>query len=164
MAYLSNQQIERIVRHYGADILAHENMEISKAAMQHGLVSTYEHSFKVACLAVKMADRLHLWYRVDLSSLVRAALLHDYFLYDWHHHDDGSHRWHGFRHGRTAMLNGHRDFNLNVVERNSIHRHMFPLTPIPPKHWEGWLVTLADKISATVETVCYRTSRPVKRV
>ncbi|RSX56133.1 phosphohydrolase [Bifidobacterium dolichotidis] len=156
MTYLSDERIEQIVQHYGAEILDHDNMQVMQDAFQHGRISTYDHSVRVACLAVKLADRLHLWRRVDLKSLVRAALLHDYFLYDWHHHDGGTHRWHGFRHGRTAATNAHRDFNLNHVEHNSIHRHMFPLTPIPPKHIEGWLVTFADKISATVETLFHR--------
>lgn len=38
------------------------------------------------------------------------------------------------------------------VVANSIRTHMFPLTPVPPRHVEGWLVTAADKISATTET------------
>lgn len=97
--------------------------------------------------------RLHLWHRVDLHSLIRAALLHDYFLYDWHAHDGGRHRMHGFTHGGTAMRNAVRDFHLNRVERDSIENHMFPLTPIPPRYLEGYLVTVADKISATRETV-----------
>ena len=92
-------------------------------------------------------------YRVDLHSLIRAALLHDYFLYDWHAHDGGRHRMHGFTHGGTAMRNAVRDFHLNRVERDSIENHMFPLTPIPPRYLEGYLVTVADKISATRETV-----------
>lgn len=90
---------------------------------------------------------------LDLHSLIRAALLHDYFLYDWHAHDGGRHRMHGFTHGGTAMRNAVRDFHLNRVERDSIENHMFPLTPIPPRYLEGYLVTVADKISATRETV-----------
>lgn len=49
--------------------------------------------------------------------------------------------------------NAVRDFHLNRVERDSIENHMFPLTPIPPRYLEGYLVTVADKISATRETV-----------
>ncbi len=149
---ISRTAIDRIVQYYGRDILEHENMEITKSAMQHGTVSTYEHSLKVARLAVHLADKLRLWNHVDLRSLVRIALLHDYFLYDWHHVGDRSHRFHGFRHGFRAARNAHRDFSLNKVERNGIRHHMFPLTPIPPRFLEGILVSLADKISATYET------------
>lgn len=152
MPYLTRAQIDSIVSRYGADILAHEHMEIERRAFQHGIVSTYEHSVDVARCAVFLGDRLHLWRRVDLRSLVRAALLHDYFLYDWHDKDDGEHRLHGFRHPYTAARNAEEDFGLNEVERDSIRRHMFPLTPIPPKYVEGYLVTLADKICAFRET------------
>ncbi|KFI60970.1 HD domain-containing protein [Bifidobacterium cuniculi] len=150
---LDRQAISRIVRHVGADILAHGHMQLEREAYQHGAVTTYEHSVRVAELAVWLADRLHLWHRVDLRSLVRAALLHDYFLYDWHERGDGSHRLHGFRHPARAERNARADFDLNDVEADSIRRHMFPLTPIPPRYLEGVLVNVADKISATAETL-----------
>ena len=114
-------------------------MAIERVCYQHGVVTTFAHSIRVACLSVWLADRLHLWNRVDLRSLIRAALLHDYFLYDWHDWDNGTHRLHGFTHG----------------ERDSIEHHMFPLTPYPPKYIEGYLVTAADKISATKETLSF---------
>lgn len=82
----------------------------------------------------------------------RAALLHDYFLYDWHDWDDGAHRLHGFTHGQAALRNAVRDFRLNAIERDSIACHMFPMTLKPPSYIEGYLVTMADKISATRET------------
>ena len=150
---LTRTQIQQLVRLHGQEILCHEHMQIERVCYQHGVVTTFAHSIRVACLAVWIADRLRLWHRVDLHSLIRAALLHDYFLYDWHAHDGGRHRMHGFTHGGTAMRNAVRDFHLNRVERDSIENHMFPLTPIPPRYLEGYLVTVADKISATRETV-----------
>lgn len=149
---ISEQAINRIVQYYGREILDHDNMEISRASMQHGAVSTYEHSLLTARLAVRIADRLHLWHHVNLRALVRIALLHDYFLYDWHERGDGSHRLHGFRHGFRAARNAERDFGLTHIERNGIRHHMFPLTPLPPRYLEGIIVSLADKISATRET------------
>ena len=94
----------------GVRIIAHENMMIERRCYQHGAVTTFAHSIRVACLAVWMADRLRLWRRVDLRSLIRAALLHDYFLYDWHDWDNGEHRLHGFTHG--ARRPGERDARL----------------------------------------------------
>lgn len=96
-----------------------------------------------------------MWYRVDLKSLIRAALLHDYFLYDWHDWDNGEHQWHGFTHGHAALVNALKDFKLNDIERNSIENHMFPMTPVPPRYIEGYLVTLADKCSAAAETFSF---------
>ena len=43
-------------------------------------------------------------------------------------------------------------------EENIIHRHMFPLTPMPPTTREAWIVCLADKYCAAAETV-----EPVKK-
>ena len=150
---LTRNEIRRLVQRHGADIIAHDHMAIERRSYQHGAVTTFAHSIRLACLAVWLADRLHLWHRVDLPSLVRTALLHDYFLYDWHDDDNGTHRLHGFTHGHTALVNALKDFRLNEIERDGIECHMFPLTPLPPRHPEGWLVSLADKISATGETL-----------
>ena len=137
---LDDGGIHAIVNAYGADILSHEQMQIERDSLQHGAVTTYEHSIAVACLSVKIADRLHLWHHVNLRSLVRAALLHDYFLYDWHEKDNGSHRLRA-------------DFELDDIVSNSIRTHMFPLTPIPPKYLEGVIVNIADTLCAIRETL-----------
>lgn len=149
---LTRTQIQRLVAKHGREVIEHRHMQIERCCYQHGNVTTFEQSVRVACLAVWMADRAHLWYRVDLKSLIRAALLHDYFLYDWHDWDNGEHQWHGFTHGHAALVNALKDFKLNDIERNSIENHMFPMTLVPPRYIEGYLVTLADKCSATAET------------
>ena len=82
----------------------------------------------------------------------QGRLQEENFLYDWHKKDDG-HRWHGFRHGKTAARNAKRDYRLNRLEEYIIARHMFPLTVLPPKSKEGWMVCLADKWCAAEETV-----------
>mgnify|MGYP002476968658 FL=1 len=152
---LTRTQIRRLVARHGREVIEHRRMQIERCCYQHGNVTTFAHSVRVACLAVWMADCAHLWHRVDLKSLIRAALLHDYFLYDWHDWDNGEHRWHGFTHGHAALINALMDFDLNDIGRNSIENHMFPMTPIPPRYLEGYLVTLADKCSATVETFSF---------
>lgn len=48
--------------------------------IQHGSTTVLEHSVKVAYLSYKIAKGLNL--DVDYNSLIRGALLHDYFLYD----------------------------------------------------------------------------------
>lgn len=119
-------------------------------AMQHGSTSVYEHSVNVAYKSLLLAENFRL--PVDKQSLVRGALLHDYFLYDWHQ-KDSSHRLHGFRHPKTALGNAQRDYHLNWKEKNIIARHMFPLIPVPPQCREAWIVCLADKWCALGETV-----------
>ena len=66
---------------------------------------------------------------------------------------DKSHRLHGFTHPYVACRNAEKEFLLNNIERDIIKRHMFPLTPVPPRYKESWIVTAADKLSASYETV-----------
>lgn len=124
--------------------------------VQHGGVTVYDHCLRVAAMSCRLARALDL--DVDTDALVRGALLHDYFLYDWHEKDD-SHRLHGFTHPRRALQNACEDWALTEVECNVILRHMFPLTPVPPACREAWLVCLADKLCAMQEMVYTRTSR-----
>lgn len=139
----------RLVHHFGGDILCSEGMQREKHFRQHGTVSVYAHSLAVALLCVKIASRLPV--KTDTRSLVRGALLHDYFLYDWHD-PDPSHRLHGFHHARRALDNASRDFSLNQVERNMIRSHMFPMNPVLPAHWESVILCTADKLCAIWET------------
>ena len=75
-------------------------LDEEKLAMQHGTTSIYRHSLNVAYTSLWMMERWQI--RLEPKSLVRGALLHDYFLYDWHQKDP-SHRLHGFRHPKTAL-------------------------------------------------------------
>lgn len=117
---------------------------------QHGVTTIFQHSINVACVSCKIAEKYHL--DVDYYALIRGALLHDYFLYDWHV-KDRSHRFHGFTHPRRALENADKEFQLTETERNMIYCHMFPLTPIPPSTREAWIVCVADKICALSETM-----------
>ena len=123
-----------------------------KDYIQHGDTTVYEHSLMVAEESLKLARLLHL--KIDEESLIKGALLHDYFLYDWHVKED-YHRFHGIKHPIFSRNNAKRDFGLNKKEENMILSHMFPLMPILPKYKESWILFLADKICATKETVSY---------
>ena len=139
-----------VVRTHGRDILASEGMQLEKTFMQHGDVSVYAHSVGAACMSIRIARALNI--RLDERSLVRGALLHDYFLYDWHVPGPENHR-HATMHARYALRNAERDFVLNDIERNVIERHMFPVNLRPPSTKEAAVLCLADKICATQETV-----------
>ena len=133
----------------GEDVLKSGKMQALRTFIQHGAVTRYEHCLSVSYIALELADKLRA--NVDRRSMVRGALLHDYFLYDWHDKANG-HHWHGFTHPGTALHNASEDWKLTPVEREIIKKHMFPLTPIPPTCREAWLVCLADKICAAKET------------
>lgn len=121
--------------------------------MQHGTTTIFEHSVHVAYVSLQIMKMLHI--KADEISLVRGALLHDYFLYDWHI-KDGRRSLHGFSHPQKALENAREDFALNAIEENIIARHMFPLTFPPPACREAWIVCLADKYCALGETLSIR--------
>lgn len=125
-------------------------MKYTQRYMQHSDISVYKHCISVAYTSVELAERFSL--NVNRKELIRGALLHDYFLYDWHEKDD-SHKWHGFHHAEKALYNAMEDFNLNEVEQDMIRCHMFPLNPRPPKYMEGWIICYADKVCSGIETV-----------
>ena len=147
---LRKERAERIIRRYGRDILNSDGMHIEKNCLQHGQISVYEHSYMVAVLCVELAIMCRI--RADMRALVRGALLHDYFLYDWHEKDK-SHRLHGFIHAERALKNAESDFRLTDIERNMIRAHMFPLNLVLPRYRESVLLCVAEKICAKRETV-----------
>lgn len=122
----------------------------TKNFIQHGNTSVYSHVISVAKKAIKIVEKYNL--DVDMDSLIRGALLHDYFLYDWH---DGKRERliHGFTHPMKAYLNAKSELKINRIERDIILKHMFPLTILPPKYLESWIVTYSDKYVSLVETV-----------
>ncbi|MCP4752803.1 MAG: HD family phosphohydrolase [Proteobacteria bacterium] len=104
----------------------------------HGNISCLKHTLIVADITFRAAKKKGL----DLVSATRGALLHDFYLYDWHTDSPGLH---GFKHPYISRKNAERLFSLNPIENNAIVRHMWPLTPIPPKYPESFLVCMADK-------------------
>lgn len=146
------KRIEEELRRYASDILHSENFDSSKRNMQHGTISVKEHSIQVARQSVLLSELLKI--KHDRRDLVRGALLHDYFLYDWHHVDKvNPHRLHGFHHPTRALKNAEKEYDLTDRQREIIKKHMWPLTVIPPMCREAWLVTAADKYCSLLETI-----------
>lgn len=139
---------EILLWRYGKDILHSDAMQMSQSYRQHGTVSVYEHSADTAKLCLRLARATRL--RIDVEAMTRGALLHDYFLYDWHE-KDVSHAWHGFTHAKTAAKNAERDFSIGEIERDMIEHHMFPLNIRPPKFREAWILCCADKMCSVYE-------------
>lgn len=146
----TESQINRMVSDIAHELSANSRFLQTKEYMQHGNISVYEHCIEVAYTSCYLAA----YFKADIDyyALIRGALLHDYFLYDWHTVGDNSHHLHGFTHPKRALSNAIRDLNISHKEGIIILRHMFPLTPVPPTNREAWLVCIADKICATRET------------
>lgn len=139
------------------DILDHGDVRKLAHINHHG-ESILHHSLKVALLSWRWGKRFGL----DTTSLARGALLHDFFLYDWstvkinpNRRFYEIHKMHGFVHPLVALNNAQERFHLNKLERDIIRRHMFPLTLIPPRYRESWLVMIVDKLVAIGEIPQY---------
>ena len=134
-----------------SEVAANENMQKTRKLTQHGNVSVFAHSVAVAYYSVKLAKKLGIV--CDKRSLIRGAMLHDFFLYDWHKTINVGDGLHGFAHPATASKNALRDFRLNKREVDIIRKHMWPLTLTKlPLHRESWLVCIADKYCSLLET------------
>jgi uncharacterized protein len=130
------------------DILENSVFLQSKQHIQHGKVSVYEHSLEVAKMCTKLS---RFWKVKDRRSLVRAALLHDFFLYDWH---DEWKLTHGFTHPVEAAENARKYFAISKKEYSLIRTHMWPFTLLhPPRYKEGWFICAADKIVTVKEVL-----------
>ncbi len=142
-------------------LLSESRLWLCESAIQHGDTTVLLHCMAVAYFSLKLARLLRL--SCDRKSLVRGALLHDYFLYDWHI-PSRSHRLHGFHHPAVALRNAQADLTLTDKEQDIIVHHMFPLTPRPPRSREALLVCLVDKGCGLYETVQRNTYPGLRRL
>lgn len=153
-------ELRRELRGHAGDILQSGNFKSTNKFIQHGSVSVHSHSIRVAECSLKLKKFLEKFgIHCQERDLVRGALLHDYFLYDWH--DKYSHeKLHGFHHPEVALKNASRDYDLTLREQDIIRKHMWPLTLFQiPKCREAWVVTTADKYCSLKETLLERKER-----
>ena len=143
---------EDVLKKYAEDILNSENFKSTQVYIQHGNMSVKEHCINVAKMSLMIRDRLGL--KCNTRDLVRGALLHYYFLYDWHKTDTiETHKLHGFFHPGRALRNAKKEYRLTRRQADIIRKHMWPLTVIPPMCREAWIVTTADKYCSLMETL-----------
>lgn len=133
---------------YVGDIMDSPVFQSMDRFIQHGDTTCKDHCIKVSYLSYCICRKFG-W---DCRQAARAALLHDLFLYDWHTHaKETGEYFHGFTHPRVAMKNAEKYFSVTEMEKNMILRHMWPLTPIPPKSREGFAIIYADKFCGLAE-------------
>ena len=128
-----------------------ERVQSMSMYIQHGKVTTLVHSLRVAKLCYQLDRFFHT--HCNKQVLLQAALLHDFYLYDWHQ-KDGSHKWHGFHHAEKAVENAKAHFSIDEKTASCIATHMWPLTLRKlPRYKEAWILTLADKMISIKETI-----------
>ena len=135
------------------DIRLHEKVKEMNNYMQHSSTSCYNHCLHVAYYTYLVCKK----FKLDYFSAARAAMLHDFFLYDWHEHRkvNSFKELHAFSHPKIALENSLKNFTLNDLEKDVIVKHMWPLTVKLPKYKESYIVTFVDKYCATVEFFKY---------
>lgn len=131
------------------DILANDNVKSLKNFKHHYGSTRFEHSLSVAYYSYIICKFLHL----DYISASRAGLLHDLFFYD----DEIGYKpkFHLLKHPKIALLNAKKHFNLNDKECDIILKHMWPITFIPPKYIESYVISFVDKYCAICEWLNY---------
>jgi uncharacterized protein len=117
-----------------------------------------EHVREVAYLSFQWGRRLSL----DCNAIVRGALLHDLFYYDWLHEGP---RFHGFRHHNIALKNAYKVTCLSKKEEDIIKKHMWPLTVVPPVYMESLIVSVIDTFCSARDYINFkghkRTKKPI---
>jgi len=126
-----------------------EFVEIAQPLLEHPSViklrdlnhhlgkSRLDHVLDVSWKAFRISKCLSL----DCDAAVRGTLLHDLFYYDWLR---GGPRWHSTGHPLIALQNAKKITRLSAKEEDIIKKHMWPLSVIPPRYPESWVVCFSD--------------------
>ncbi len=130
------------------DLIKHEKVIQMENYIQHGNVTCLEHCIHVSYYSYLICKKLKLNYK----AAARAGLLHDLFLYDWHIVKQNN-KLHGFTHPKVALNNAKKYFDLDNKESEIIRKHMWPMTIIPPKYLESYVVLMVDKYCAIKEYI-----------
>ena len=146
------EEFNSIIEEY----LKHPDVKRLNDYCAHGDVSVLKHSINVA----KMAYYINKKYRLnaDEKTLLIGALLHDFYLYDWHDKKLSLNifKMHGFTHPKKACENAIRIFDIDKDIQKVISSHMWPLTLRSfPSSKEAKIVCAADKLCALMETFHY---------
>ena len=129
------------------DIRLHEKVKEMNNYMQHSSTSCYNHCLHVAYYTYLICKK----FKLDYFSAARAAMLHDFFLYDWRTGTDHEGA-HAFTHPETALSNAIEHFEINEKEADIILNHMWPLTITKmPSCKESFLVSAMDKYCSLKE-------------
>ena len=69
------------------EVIGKARYDEMKQYISHSDITVYSHCIQVAYTAYRIAAKYGI--RCDTRALIRGALLHDFYLYDWHEDGDG---------------------------------------------------------------------------
>ena len=128
------------------DYYYNEDVQNMKNYKHHG-IDRLDHCLRVAYYTYLITKFL----RLNDEEATIAAMLHDFFL-DEVKDLKSFDRYR--KHPSYAVLNSKKHFCINEFQEDSIKKHMFPLTIIPPKYIEGWIIDIVDDFASVYER-CY---------
>ena len=144
MKKYNNDEFYNIV----CDILDNNEFLRLKEIAHHG-ITRYEHCLRVGYYTYVVTKTL----RLNYIKATRAAVLHDFFI-DEVKDENSINRLR--RHADYAYFNAKKYFEIGDLEEDIIKRHMFPITFLPPKYLESWIVDILDDFAAIYER-CHST-------
>ncbi len=138
---------------YVKDILDDVDFLKLKAYRHHYNTSRYQHCVNAAYACFLWAKKCK---KIHLREISRAALLHDFFLYDWRECDYKKdlgilQGFHAFYHPFIALEEAEKRFKLCELEKDIIKSHMFPCYFGIPKYKESWMLIMVDKYCSLQE-------------
>ena len=149
---MKNEDKQEILAVIG-EYLPHPDVQEMKEFIQHGSVTTYRHVVNVVKLAYILDKKTGK--KADRKVLLTAALLHDFYGYDWH--DKPLSDLHGYRHPHRAAVRAGEILGADESVQAAIETHMWPFTLLKlPMSREAWLVCMADKLASLSETLWMR--------
>lgn len=158
---ISDQQKEKLETIYQTFLHDEKILKMKEIQMHRGS-NCYEHSFKVAKLAMKRALRSQRK-NIDLETLLIGAILHDYYLYDWRK-DRSKLKGHAKKHEMIASENASRDYDVSPAIKKVIETHMWPFNfKNFPNTVEARIVNNADTYIAFIEALTSRKHKEKRR-
>ena len=131
------------------DLLSHELVDGMKQYHHHKKINTHFHSVYVSYRVMKTCSLLGV---KNMAPIVRAALLHDFYLYEWY--TEKHEEYHIFYHPKQSVKNIEQYFGkLSKMQRNMILSHMWPTYVERPRYLASWLLTFSDKACAMEDYV-----------
>lgn len=136
------------------DLLANEQVQKLRLYKHHYAYTRFEHCLSVSYYSYLICKFLNL----DYISAARAGLLHDLFFYDCECKSTRP-KSHLKNHPKISLYNAQKILCLNKIEKDIILKHMWPITILPPRFLESYIVCFVDKFCALREFFFFCTFR-----